>query len=161
MIKSRSDNLFDWTTPFVKNFKVEGNVITLIKEEWKDDKKIYNQQVLLDVIVKGIFMFKMHIRKSKKSAIMVGVVDRLTQKEKIDSFTSGNAICYSGFKGRINYGEGGEWKYKENGDCLCEGMEVKVKVDMEAGTVTFTLKYPSKFVKTHSISSDILTQSNR
>jgi hypothetical protein len=161
MGKNISENLVDLTTPYAKNFRTEANTITLVKEEWKDDKKIYNQQVLLNVVLKKVFAFSARILKTKRNALVIGVVDRKVQKEEMDSFASGNAICYSGFKGRINYGESGEWRYKDIGDPLCEGVEVKVVASMDERKVTFTLKYPDKSVKSHSISSDILVQPQR
>lgn len=75
------------------------------------------------------------------------------------SFASGNAICYSGYKGRINYGAEGEWVYKDVGDSLCEGMKVVVEVNL--CRVTFTLTHPDKPTKTHSITSTILSEPNR
>ena len=161
MPKSAAENLLDRSTPYAKNFRAESNSITLVKEEWKDDKKIYNQQVLLNTVVRQVFTFSTYVARTKRNAVVIGVVDRNKQKQEMDSFASGNAICYSGFKGRINYGEGGEWKFKDIRDTLCEGMEVRVVVDMHDSTVTFTLKYPDKVIRTHSIYSDILSHPQR
>jgi hypothetical protein len=100
---------------------------------------IFPQQLLMDVEVGRVFTFTIHITKSKCGQIVVGVVDRDKQKEAQSSYRFCNAVCFGTYKekGRIGYGEGGEFKWKDTDDRLKQGMEVKMEV--EEATVRFSL----------------------
>ena len=93
----------------------------------------------------------MKICQTLNRDIMIGVVDYAKQKDKKNSFISGNAMCYSGCNGR-KYPE----KYQE-GDGFKKDDVVEVEVNRSAGTVKY---WVDKVLKaTHK--NDILADSTR
>lgn len=94
---------------------------------------------------------------------MVGVVDRLSQKEKGSSWESGNAICYyGGSPGAIYSGKGskGQYEYKETRKSLENGTELLVQINMLEGSVCFTIRTLEE-IYNYEIRSPILKQKNR
>ena len=147
------------STPCAASFHLHKNTITL-KHILKEGEMICPQQLLMNVEVGRVFTFTVHITKSKYGHIVVGVVNRDKQKEAQSSDRSCNAVCYGTHrkKGRIGYGDGGEFRWKDTDDRLKQGMEVKMKV--EEATVTFILTewgWLKTRTKEHVIVSPILS----
>lgn len=85
---------------------------------------------------------------------MIGVVDKIKQRQKREFYDSGNAICF--WDHRIYYGMNNTYKWKEVGITLEQGMKIEVKLDRSTSTVVFTLNNIA-----HEIESDILSQPKR
>ena len=100
-VEELSAKLVDRTTPFSNNFRIEGNTITMDKEIASELGRY--EQILLDVVVgkERPFVFHVHINKCD-GYMLIGVVDRLIQRQKQSSYVSGHAICY--FGSEIYYG---------------------------------------------------------
>ena len=137
----------------IHNFKLNTNTIQLVKKVLIN-RLLSAQQLLINIAIRENLEFTVYTKVTKCNAIMVGVVDRFSQKEERSSAFSGNVVCYNGYKGHIYYGEGGESRKRNTNDTFCEGMEVRVKSN--GGKITFTLIYPTKLVKVHEVSSQIL-----
>ena len=105
------------------------------------------------------FVLHAHITNNKNGSMVIGVVDRLTQRQERWSSHSGNAVCYysGGDYGRIRYGQNGSYKYKETDVALSsQGDELRVEVDLDRGMATFSIG-GRKFTQ----HSDILSQPHR
>ena len=70
---------------------------------------IVPQQALLNIVVGWSFRFRVHIKKSKRNDIVIGVMDRNKQRNQRTSKESGHAVCLSGKKGNVYYGNRGGW----------------------------------------------------
>jgi hypothetical protein len=106
------------TTP---NFELQGNTATLINEI-SDGRGLFCQQLLLNIMVRKTFIFTVRVRRTKRKGIVVGVVDKLKQKDERSSHKSAHAVCYNGLGGKILYGEDGKCKEKCIREEVCEGM---------------------------------------
>ena len=104
--------MIDLTTPFVGNFHLDGKMVRLKEEVYREWTNEYQQVLLATKVGKEPFTFHVHINQLKTGAIIVGVVDRLTQKQQQNSHASRNAVCYDGAWGYINYVNCGEFQYK-------------------------------------------------
>ena len=89
----------DLETPHVSRFYIQSNTITY---SGKYDSKYY--QVLLGVVLGRTrpFVLHTHITNTQLGDIVIGVVDRLTQKQEQTSMMSGNAVCYEGYEGKYS-----------------------------------------------------------
>ena len=152
--KGHYEKLVDKTTPKIHLFSLRNDYITLEGNgQWG--------QVLLETVVGAkSFILNAEITTTQSGAINIGVVDRLTQREKAYSYDSGNAVCYSGYPGTIYYGKNGKLAWTHTGAKLEQWMQVRMKVELEKGVVTFTLKKGSQTQEFQQL-SDILTQKNR
>ena len=122
-------------TPYFPSFSVEGNMITLQKEKGE-----YQLVMLNTVVDEMIFCISVRIIHTSNRKICIGLTDRLTQRNR-QSVNHSHSIYYYG-GGAIYYGtEEKAQPYRESitNDCLSSGMEVVIKVDMQASTVTFNL----------------------
>ena len=143
------------STPFSHIFNIHQNIITY-------QKGVGWVQVLLDAVLpRGTkFVFSAQITHTHDGYIIVGVVDRHNQAQQMSSYSSGNAVCYSGYVGCIYYGQKGECKSTKTGIPLQAGTEVEVEVELDKGTVAFILHQGNSISRLQQ-SSDILAQSNR
>jgi phage major head subunit gpT-like protein len=91
------------------NFINAKGMITLNSELSNEYGKLY-QQALIDekITDQKIFSMKIHIHATVNGEIMLGVVDRKKQKNKLSSYDSGYAISFSGNSGRIFEGKGND-----------------------------------------------------
>jgi hypothetical protein len=120
----------------------------------------------LDVVVERgrTFVFHAQITKTKSGHIMIGVVDRHSQRHQQSSYASGNAVCYY-CGSQIFYGDKGKYSTTQTDIKLTTGMGVEVEVNLDKGTVDFIFlkgssssKYERQFRRQ---CSDILTQPHR
>jgi hypothetical protein len=102
-------------------------------------------QVLLETVVGAKpFILNVEITTTQSGAINIGVVDRLTQRAKAYSYDSGNAVCYSGYPGTIYYGKNGKFAWTHTRVKLEQWIQVRMKVELEKGVITFTIKKGSE-----------------
>ena len=145
----------DTKTPYAHLFHIQSNYITYKGSDG------YYKQVLLNVpLTNDKFVLHAHIIHTQRGDIMIGVVDRLTQAKKQQSFDSGNAVCYYGYCGNIHSGNDGESSYTITGVKLKKEMKVEMEVELDKGMITFVLQ-DSSSKKKYQQKSDILSQSHR
>ena len=124
-----------------------------------NQKSESSHQLLLKVKKEDSYTLLAHIVHTNSGHIKIGVVDRLTRKQALHSHSSGDAVCYDG-AGQIFYGEGGKHKIFKTECKLKSGMDVRMDVYPQQGTVCFTLAHDTLHQQ-FSQQSDILTQPNR
>ena len=133
--KEGNESIMDPSTPYAKMFSIYANNITFMGSNHG------YHQVLLDRVIEKEkkFVFNVQITHTANGCLIIGVVDRQTQRQQQYSHNSGNAVCCYGY-GYIYYGKNGTYSYTSTGIMLETGMEVEVEVDLQQGTVKFIMR---------------------
>jgi hypothetical protein len=96
---TKLESLVDFTTPFIEQFKVEGNQITYLEEEIEEEgekKYFVPSQILLCRVINRYELFRFHVKiiNTKDRRISIGVVDRKKQQTARYSYNSSDAVNY-------------------------------------------------------------------
>lgn len=97
------------------NFLYVNKGMIILTSELSGNHGTIYQQILINekITDQKIFSMKIHIHATVAGEIIIGVVDRKQQNNKISSYRSGYAICYSGNPGSIFQGQGECNRYKK------------------------------------------------